>query len=139
MTPGSILYDQQFVFRDKTIGNKLLIVLNDSSSSVYVIVKTTSKQKHKNKKSWCQANDKPPNFFLPKGSCWFDIDTWIELNEFFEIDLNSILNKKLKGILRHCDSLPKDILKDLLICAINCDDITEAQIQILQNILDNLS
>lgn len=94
MTPGNILHDKSFQFKDGEIGNKLLIVLNDGTNYPYIIVKTTSKQKTKGKDEGCQLNDKPPNFFLPKGSCSFELDTWAELIEFYEFDVNQVFTKK---------------------------------------------
>jgi hypothetical protein len=138
MTPGSILHDTQFRFSDGTLGNKLLIVLNDGQDGSYIFIKTTSKQKRKNKTPGCQRRDRPPNFFLPKGSCWFDLDTWAELSEFFEADLNSLLKKQLAKTLLHRDILPDGIVKDLLACAVSCDDITKLQEQRLTAILQSL-
>lgn len=138
MTPGSILHDTNFRFTDGEIGNKLLIVLNDGKESPYIIVKTTSKQKSKGKDEGCQLNDKPPNFYLPRNSCSFEKDTWVELNEFFEFKLSEMFQKKLAKTIQHKDLLTKDILKDLLNCAINCDDISEFQEQILKDIVANI-
>ena len=138
MTPGSILHDTNFRFKDGEIGNKLLIVLNDGKDSPYIILKTTSKQKSKGKDEGCQLNDKPPNFFLPKDSCSFEKETWIELNEFFEFELSEIFKKRLAKTLDYKNTRPKHILKDLLNCAINCDDISEFQENIIRKVSDNL-
>ena len=138
MTPGSILHDKNFQFKDGEIGNKLLIVLNDGANYPYIIVKTTSKQKTKGKDEGCQLNDNPPNFFLPKGSCSFELDTWAELIEFYEFDVNQVFTKKLNKTLELKNSLPKTILKDLLNCAKNCDDITNKQAEVIGEILKNL-
>lgn len=138
MTPGSILHDTNFQFKDGEIGNKLLIVLNDGKEFPYIIIKTTSKQKTKNTDEGCQLNDKPPNFFLPRNSTSFEKDTWIELNEFFEFELSEMFQKRLARTIEHKNTLPKQILKDLLRCAINCDDISEFQEEILKKTLENL-
>ena len=138
ITPGSILHDKSFQFKDGEIGNKLLIVLNEDANYPYIIVKTTSKQKSKGRDEGFQLNDKPPNFFLPKGSCSFKLDTWAELIEFYEFDVNEIFSKKLSKTLELKNSLPKSILKDLLDCAKSCDDITNKQAEIIGETFKNL-
>lgn len=83
-------------------------------------------------------NDNPPNFFLPKGSCSFEKDTWIELNEFFEFELSEIFQKRLAKTIEHKNILPNRILKDLLNCAVNCDDISEFQENIIKKVLTEI-
>jgi hypothetical protein len=139
MTPGSILHDTNFKFTDGEIGNKLLIVLNDGKESPYIIIKTTSKQKLKGINQGCQLNDRPPNFFLPKGSCSFIKDTWVELSEFFEFTLSDMFQKKLAGTIDHKNTLPEQILKDLLNCAVNSDDISEFQENILRKVIQEIN
>jgi hypothetical protein len=138
MIPGSILHDKKFSFKDGQIGNKLLIVLNDGLNYPYIVVKTTSKQKTKGRDEGCQLNDVPPNFFFSKGTCCFDLDTWAELIEFYEFDVNEIFAKRLNKTLELKDNLPKNILTDLLNCAKNCDDITIKQSEIITEILKKL-
>lgn len=138
MTPGSILYDTSFIFKDGEIGKKLLIILNDGSNYPYIIVKTTSKQKRKGKDEGCQLNDKPPNFFFPKGSCSFELDTWAELIEFYEFNVNDIFTKRLNKTLELKDSIPKNLLRDFLNCAKNCDDISTKQAEIIEETLKKL-
>lgn len=138
MTPGSILHDTNFIFKDGEIGNKLLIVLSDGLNYPYVIVKTTSKQREKGRDAGCQLNDKPPNFFFPKGSCSFKLDTWADLIEFYEFEVNEIFAKRLNKTLELKDSLPRNILRDLLNCAKNCDDISNKQIEVTEEILNKV-
>jgi hypothetical protein len=138
MTPGSILHDTHFKFTDGEIGNKLLIVLNDGKESPYIIIKTTSKQKLKGSNEGCQLNDRPPNFFLPKGSCSFIKDTWAELNEFFEFQLTEMFQKRLAKTIEHKNIIPRLILKDLLNCAVNSDDISQFQESILRKIIQEM-
>ena len=133
MTPGSILHDKNFKFRDGTTGNKLLVVLNDGAGGLCIVLKTTSQEKGKKRTLGCHLYDRPPNFFIPQGRSWFDLDTWVELNNFFEIDTQSL------SALPQPGTLPADILKDLLVCAIASQDISIAQTQILQGILAALN
>jgi hypothetical protein len=42
MTPGSVLFDESFKFKDGKTGNKLFIILNEGRDGTYFGVKTTS-------------------------------------------------------------------------------------------------
>jgi hypothetical protein len=68
MNPGTLVFDDEFEFSDGSIGEKILVVLNDGSAGFYVTVKTTSKSSHKGITYGCQSSDRYPNFFLPVGS-----------------------------------------------------------------------
>ena len=56
MIPGTILCDDEFTFSDGSTGKKLLIVLNDGSDGVYIVVKTTSKSDFKGNDYGCQSS-----------------------------------------------------------------------------------
>lgn len=131
MTPGSVLFDTQFKFSDGSTGRKILVVLNDGSAGVYVIIKTTSKDKRKGRNYGCQSSDRYPNFFLPDGKCFLQGDSWLMLDEFFEFNLQNLLAKRFAGQMKPLGVLPENILKELLDCAIGCDDISQAQEQVL--------
>jgi hypothetical protein len=67
VTPGTILFDSSFVFKDKQVGEKLIVVLNDGTDGYYILVKTTSVPDNKEKKIGCNlTNKKYPNFFIEK-------------------------------------------------------------------------
>ena len=138
MKPGTILYDTDFEYRDGESGDKLLILLNNGEVGFYIVVKTTSNGIFKSRKSGCQLKDKHPNFFLPKGSCWFDKDTWVGLNEFFPFDAKELLNKHFSRQLEIKAYLSFKITKSLLACAIRSDDIILLHRNILNKILTSL-
>ena len=79
MTPGTILFDRNFRFKDGTTGNKLFLSLNDGGNGVYVCVKTTSNGHRYNSIAGCQALDRFPNFFVPKHASCLEENTWIQL------------------------------------------------------------
>jgi len=41
--------------------------------------------------------DRYPSFFLPQGSSDLEKDTWILLEEFYELEAEALLNKVLKN------------------------------------------
>lgn len=138
MTPGTILCDEKFKFSDGTIGKKILIVLNDGNPGFYLVVKTTSRSVYKGIQSGCQINDRYPNFFLPEGSCCLKQDTWVQLDQFFEIKTHELVAKHFAGQVNIIGLLPNDIIEQLLICSISSYDITINQEKILKDILRQL-
>lgn len=138
MTPGSVLFDTQFKFSDGTLGQKLLVVLNDGLAGVYVVLKTTSKDKHKGRNFGCQSRDRYPNFYIPQGQCCLRGESWIMLDQFFEFRREDLLTKRFAGQMKTLGVLPNGILKDLLDCAIGCEDISLAQEQILRQMRRDL-
>jgi hypothetical protein len=93
MIPGTLLVDEHFRFSDGNIGKKILVVLNDGGVGYYIVVKTTSKDSHKGLNYGCQTQNRYPNFFLPQNSCCLKKDTWIGLDEFFELTTAKLLAK----------------------------------------------
>jgi hypothetical protein len=135
MTCGTFIFDDNFIFSDTSVGRKILLVLNDGEVGYYVVVKTTSKGTHKGITFGCQSNDRYPNFFLPKGCCFLKEDTWLGLDEFFEFTANEILTKVFSGHIRQLAVLPESILRDVLICAADCLDISKKQEQVVRETL----
>ncbi len=135
MTPGTVIFDREFPYHDEDKdddhGRKLLIILNDGSSGQYIVIKTTSQPRHKLRKFGCQSADYYSNFYLPQGSCFLRKHTWLLLGKFYEFDLNYFLRGRVSGRMDVLGTLPSDILKPLLDCAIDCDDIETAYEQIL--------
>ena len=138
MTPGTLLCDARFDFSNGTYGKKILVVLNDGSDYPYIVVKTTSQQKNRGTVYGCQLKDRFPNFFLPKGCCYLSSPTWVQLEDFRELDQQVVLNKHFSGELVRLAELPKSITIELLRCAIKADDITFAQQEVLERTLTKL-
>jgi hypothetical protein len=137
MNCGTILYDEKFQFSNGEIVDKLLIVICDFGTN-YLVLNTTSKQHRKSNTSGCQISDKPPNYFLPKGSCWFIKDTWIELDEVFEIDSYTLQEKKKDRVIRHKDNLSDLLMKDILKCALQSVDIDLYYLEFIERAYDSL-
>lgn len=139
MTPGTILCDNEFKFSDGTVGKKLLIVLNDGEIGNYIILKTTSNSNYKGIGYGCQSDDRYPNFFLPKGSCCLNKQSWLLLDQFFEFNAGELIGRHFAGKINRIGVLPTEITKQLLECAINCQDISIKQAEILTEMLASLN
>jgi hypothetical protein len=135
MTPGTIIIDNEFEYSDKTTGKKILVVLNDGTSGSYIVIKTTSQDKYKGITFGCQSSDRYPNFFLPKGSCCLNKDTWVMLDQFFEFRMHEVVSHHFSGRMNNIGLLAPDVVKILLKCAIECDDISVAHANLLEKML----
>lgn len=135
MNPGTIIFDNEFIFSDGSKGKKILVVLNDGCEGYYIIVKTTSKGAFKGINYGCQSNDRYPNFFLPAGSCCLKENTWIQLDQFFEFTSHLLLSKHFSGQMNRVGLLEKSILKALLECTVICEDISGSQEKIIRKTL----
>jgi hypothetical protein len=138
MIPGTILFDDEFKFTDGSVGKKILIILNDGNPGFYIIVKTTSRSAYKSAENGCQLSNRYPNFFLPKGSCCLNEDTWIQLDQYFEFTAHELVSRHFTGQIKIIGILPKEIIYQLLDCAIKSDDISLSQEKVLKEILKNL-
>lgn len=139
MTPGTILFDQDFKFFDGESARKLLIVLNDGECGYYVIVKLTSQRHEKSATPGCQPRDRFQNFYLPQGSCVLSKNSWAMLDEYYETDPNRLFQLKLKGQLEVIGGLGDATTKALLVCAIESLDISDRHAQALNDCLTHLA
>jgi hypothetical protein len=138
MTPGSIFFDTDFKFMDGEKGEKLFVILNDGSCGFYLAVKTTTNPKYKGRNEGCQIGDRDPNFYLPYKSCDFKEETWIQLSDFFEFKRDELLAKSFKKIVVHKGDLTRDIVVELLECAVSSDDLSGKQRPILEEMFRSL-
>jgi len=133
MTPGAILHDPLFRFKDGETGNKLFVILNDGSSGFYVAVRTTSQARGKSSSEGCHLDDWQQNFFVPTATGCFKKNTWICLDDFYEFDATELLQGSFSGRIQHIGKLPSSMLPALISCALQSDDITGLQEQAIQN------
>lgn len=125
MDCGTIFQDAAFPFSDGLEGNKLAIVLCEYGTN-HLIVKVTSQQHAKGTVHGCQINDKPPNYFLPKGKCWFDKNTWVELDEVYE-HFAYVHKEKVKDAtaIEMSRKLDMVLMKEIIDCALLSQDVDE--------------
>ncbi|MBF0311193.1 MAG: hypothetical protein HQL56_16885 [Magnetococcales bacterium] len=113
MRIGTVCFHTAFPFNDTDQpGQKLFVVLNNGAVGYYLVAKTTSKG-HRFINTYGCAPDgaRFPAYFLPSATNTFRMNTWIELNEFFEFSQSYVVNGGLKGTI-----LPKFVLPGLFIC-----------------------
>jgi hypothetical protein len=122
MNFGDLLFDAKFQFPNGHIDYKLIIVVCKYGENCLVL-QTTRQPKGKNRINGCQVGDKPPNFYVPQSTTWFDEDTWVLLNEVFEYDSNQFLYKKEDGVVQLKTNLSTLFMKDLLECLLKSRDI----------------
>ncbi|MGI9107672.1 MAG: hypothetical protein ACR2G4_15645 [Pyrinomonadaceae bacterium] len=137
MRLGTILHDKEFQFSNGLPGNKLVIILSTFGKN-FLAVKTTSQQHRKNKISGCQIKDKPPNFYIPKNDSWFDEDTWVELDEVYELDFDILTSKMESKIAASKTVLSNELIKGVLNCAIESEDIEEFYLDFLKKTVKKL-
>lgn len=138
MIAGTCLLDPNFVCKDGTRQNKIIVLLSDGASGTYVAVKTTSRSARFGLDFGCQPLGRFPCFFLPRGSCCLDLDTWIQLDAYYEFDAYELERKIIDGKV-HQIGLVESHVRHLLICAINSEDIAPSQERLLQAALGALT
>ena len=131
MNPGSVFFDESFVFHDGKTGEKLFIVLG-SVNNISVVAKTTSKQHGRGNSFGCQPRDRFHNFYLPPNSCYLKGNTWVCLDEFYELNAKIVLQKRFDGHIKPVCVLENTITRAIQDCAILSLDISSAQIGIVQ-------
>lgn len=134
MKPGSIFFDTDFHFNDGGDGKKLFVVLG-ACKGVVLVVKTTSHPYGKGINYGCQEYDRFHNFYLPINSCFLKKNTWICLDDFYELKQADLLNKKFSGIVNHICDLELPITRQLQDCAMISEDISTKQERIVSESL----
>jgi hypothetical protein len=122
VSPGSVVSFKDFTFHDGAQSDKLLIVLNSGGSKPYLVVKTTSKQKHGRKqKEGCQYLD-GYYFLRAKQEPHFPIATWILFHEFYELSAAAFLQAHFRGDAEVKGVLNEQTLRAIVNCAKKTQD-----------------
>ncbi|MCS5710434.1 hypothetical protein [Candidatus Berkiella aquae] len=140
MRPGQVLIDDQFVTSDGSVLKKYCVVLAQISTNKYILVKTTSRERRYSNAPKCQLHPNFHCYHIPNGSepTCFSKATWIQLDEFYETEISSVIQKGIEKIIRKTDVISKANLKALLICATHSQDITPEQERILNTTISAL-
>ena len=137
MKPGTVLFDREFEFSDGTTGEKLFVLLSDGTEGNYISVKTTSQDKLYSVAGQCQITCRFPNYFIPKHAGIFEKHTWIQLDEFFELNKIWLDGEVGAGkIYRICELGTLTI--PVLGCARDAPDIAGTQKTRVQNAIATL-
>ncbi len=131
MTRGSVLFHREFKFSDGECGEKLLIILNTpANNEPYLVCKTTSKCKYFITKEGCHSEK--GIYHIKANRDGFPIDTWVQLNEIFELTREELLEAHLTDKtcdIRHC--LTENTIRALLNCIRKGDDFSQYQADLL--------
>lgn len=133
MQPGDIYFHKDFVFHDGAKADKYLVVLGTSDSHL-IVAKTTS-QGHQYRNDYgCQSGNRFPAFFLPLGTCCMKKNTWVCLDELYELDKTALTAKIVAGIVHGYGKITA-LARDIQFCAMNCIDTTTHQENIIRGSL----
>ena len=114
---GAIYHHNKLTFHDGATGSKYLVLLNSPSLNDYfVFVKTTSKKKDKPKNPGC-IKEKDV-FYIPSGTTFFPIDTWIQLYELYPLTPDEM---KLPGIT-YKGQLDEKLIDEIVNCLFKCQE-----------------
>lgn len=127
MTPGTIIFHKDFKFSDGQMKDKYLVVLGNLKRGVILVAKTTSKGHRYRLDFGCQSANRYPAFYFPQHSCCFPICTWICLDEFYELNVQSLMQSMTGGEVYKYGVLENSLTRDLQFCAKNADDISAHQ------------
>src|SRR3990172_8290491 len=117
MKPGALLFHRNFLYKDGQRGKKIIILLNDGVCGHFLVAKTTSKEKNKTAAYGCNLMDQYPNFFLPQTRTCLSMDTWVCLNEYYELNGAGLVADKYAGHIDQLGRLDKTVTQQLLECA----------------------
>jgi len=126
---GTVFQNPKFRFQDGGIGKKLLILLNTpTSDEEYLFVKTTSQEKKRSKTPGCGKHPvyDQGEYFLPKGSAYFDLPTWVIVSEIYPIPQNDVKTDPNWHEQKNSD-LPSKTVNGIIDCLLKFkgDDIPE--------------
>lgn len=134
LAPGEVLHDPSFTFRDGETGNKLLVVLV-VTAEVCLTARTTSQPQRKSRNYGCHHDDFQPNFYLPLEARIFPKDTWVCLDYLTELEPATLQARLAAGQIHHRAKLTSGVLRELLECARDAEDVTHAQAELIRKSL----
>jgi hypothetical protein len=131
VNPGSVFFDEDFEFHDGETEEKLFVVLG-TLGNISVVAKTTSKQRGRGLIFGCQPRDRFHNFYLPPGSCYLKKNTWVCLDEFYELNAKIMLQKRFDGKVKAVCNLEAKLIRQIQDCSLQSPDISPAQVAVIQ-------
>ncbi|MDR2924670.1 MAG: hypothetical protein LBU76_01740 [Azoarcus sp.] len=137
MTPGTLLFHQNFRFHDGNKANNILVCLG-INGDVMLVAKTRSKGGRFSNSYGSQPSNKFPCFHIPKGQSILKQATWICLDEFYELIDNHISQSYFSKELKHIGTLENELLEQLLECVLMCEDVASVQKHIVNTARKNL-
>jgi hypothetical protein len=139
MIPGIVLVNAIHQITAKEQARKLLVILSDGEQHPFIAVTTTSQSNQaRGTQAGCQIKDRFPSFYLPLHATYLKEATWIQLDQFVDLNPIKLAHTFNKSELVKVCRLPKKILKELLVCIMSSKDISKDQEQELWKTLVNI-
>ncbi len=132
MERGTILFHTRFQFRNGTIGEKLLVVLNTpKSDEPYLLIRATS-QVEKWSSYYKQTIQRGCNyrlllfFITPEDKTFFEKPTLLQFDEIYPLTREQLLSDKFNGVLEAKGQLSENKFNEIMNCVKAMkDDIEE--------------
>jgi len=123
VTPGAVVSWKDFTFHDGEQADKLLVVLNAGGKFPYLVVRTTSQQNRRETKEGCSAAR--GYYCLPANNIWPRKNTWILLNDPYELEATACLQAKFRGDARIIHELKEQTIKAIINCFLKTEDCSD--------------
>jgi len=121
---GNILHWDGFQLSDGTLGHKFFVVVGAQPDKNYLVVRATSKVKHRNYVPG--GNPDGGWYHIPGGGKdWFKLDTWLLFDDPEELSAKELLDLKSKGGIKIVGNLRHDIANAISNCMKKCEDVSE--------------
>lgn len=131
MKRGEVVLSPQFKFADGGTSKKLLIVLNEATSTTpYLLLLATSQQYGKRIDQGCHA--KKGYYTISPKTDWFKVTTWIMFDRIYEFTFERELKEHFERNLITQTTLKENTIRAIINCLKQSDDITPAQLALLK-------
>jgi len=130
MEKGSVLYHDNFKFKNGDTGQKLLVILNNpKGKDPYLCCKTTSKIKYCIEQEGCYSDK---NIFVTQKKP-FQYKTWIQFdrNSLFEISAQEFLQESFNKHITIIGDIDINTINALVNCIKKSEDISVYQLELL--------
>ena len=118
---GDLFFCPKFTFKDRKIGKKFLVLLNTPEiDDPYIFCRTTSQQKTKHLKEYCQPEWKL--FLLLANKDFFPLNTWLQLYELYAFTLEEFLELHTKKNLKWVGRLQDLTVRQIKNCVKQCKE-----------------
>ena len=127
---GSVYFYKKLQLSSGTEKDKLLLQLNTpAGKDPCLLALTTSQKKNRPETPGCISS--LSLFYIQAQRSCFDKNTWIQLDDIFELDLALMIKKGLNKELIEIGLLPKQKMNEIANCCKRCDDVTEYNLQLI--------
>ena len=133
---GEVYHSPEFTFPDGETGNKLLVILGQTKSDDFIVLRTTSQSRLRSWTPGCQNGDIEPGFHIPINTSIFSQDTWICLDYEMLLEIDDF-NKCIGKTHHLIGTLEPSLLCALIRCASSAE-FRRISITALQDLVASL-